>query len=130
MRTVFCVVLFILFVIPQSFASRIVTLSLEELLNKSDFVVLASVTKVVNLEYRDRVTIKVSGYLKGESKEKRYTFTLSPRGLRDFDPELKKGDTGVFFLTIDKETLKVTPTYWGGVALFTKNHFHKSLHEE
>ena len=124
MKKFLCVAFFILFLTPHSFASRIAGISLEELHQKSDFIVLASVAKVANLEYRDRITIKVASFLKGKAKEKNYTLTLSPRGLTGFDPSLKKGDVGVFFLKKDKETGKVVTTYWGGVATFSRNHFH------
>ena len=63
-------------------------------------------------------------YLKGKSSQKVYTFNLVTRGgLKDFDPSLKKGDTGVFFLKLREQEGQVEKTYWGSVATFQKNHF-------
>ena len=114
--------LLILFLASHGFASRVTEMSMEALHTKSDLVVIASVTEVKKREYTDLVTIHVGSYLKGQSKERTYFLTLSPRGLTGFDPELKKGDTGIFFLAIDKETGKAKLTHWGGVAIFTKNY--------
>ena len=62
--------------------------------------------------------------LKGKSPQTVYTFTLVTRGgLNDFDPALKKGDSGVFFLKLRKQEGEVEKAYWGSVATFPKNHF-------
>ena len=42
-------------------------------------------------------------------------------GLKDFDPELKVGDKGVFFLTRNKG--KFEKAYWGSIAIFPKDNF-------
>ena len=106
-------------------ASEISRITLAELEQKADFIVTAQVTGVVTDGDQDRVTIKVENYLKGNSPESVFTFLLVPRGrLKDFDPALKAGDAGVFFLKDKKgkEDL-VEKAYWGSVALFVKNHF-------
>ena len=118
--------LLISFLSPPSIASRIVPMSLETLYESSDVIVLASVVKVVKLKYRDRVTIKVGAYLKSEAKEKSYTLTLTPRGLTAFDPVLKQGDVGVFFLKINPESGQVMTTHWGSIAMLPKPHFDSS----
>jgi len=70
------------------------------------------------------VTIKAALYLKGKSPQTVYTFTLVTRGgLKGFDPSLKEGDTGVFFLKLRKQEGRVAKAYWGSVATFQKNHF-------
>ena len=98
---------------------------MSELHSKSDLVVMAQVTQVVKEANQDHVTIQVDSYLKGSNPQKIYTLTLIPRGgLKDFDPSLKKGDTGVFFLKLKEKKGQVEKAYWGSVAIFQKNHFY------
>lgn len=105
-------------------ASEISRISLSELHEKADLIVMAEVTKVVAEGIRDQVVIKVDKYLKGESPQTVYTFMLVTRGgLKDFDPALKQGDTGVFFLKRGQQEGEVEKAYWGGAAVFPKNHF-------
>jgi len=107
-----------------SFASKINRITLSELQTKADLIVLAKITKLVKEENLDRVTISVDSYLKGNSPQKDHTFTLVTRGgLKDFDPSLKKGDMGVFFLKLMALEGQVEKAYWGSVATFQKNHF-------
>ena len=110
-----------------TFASQINRISLSELESKATYIVLAKVTKRVKDGNQDHVTIKVDSYLKGKSPQDVYTLTLVSRGgLKDFDPSLKKGDSGVFFLKLKKQEGQVEKAYWGGVATFPKNHFDLS----
>ena len=107
-----------------TFASTINRITLSELESKATCIVLAKVMKVEQDGTRDHVTIKIDSYLKGKSSQTVYTFTLVTRGgLKDFDPALKKGDTGVFFLKLKKQEGKVEKAYWGSIATFKKNHF-------
>ena len=107
-----------------SFASKISRITLSELQSKATYIMLAKVTKLVEGGNRDHVTIKVDSYLKGKSPQTVYTFTLVTRGgLKDFDPSLKKGDMGVFFLKLMALEGQVEKAYWGSVATFQKNHF-------
>lgn len=126
MRKSLFLALIILFVSSPSVASRVNPMNLETLYKTSDVIVLASVSKVVTLKYRDRVTIKVGAYLKSEAKEQSYTLTLTPRGLTGFDPVLKQGDVGVFFLKINPESGQVMTTHWGSIAMLPKPHFDSS----
>ncbi len=113
------------FLSSNVFASGIARITLSELRDKADFIVLARVVNLVEEGNRDRVTIRVDSYLKGKDPRTVYTFTLVTRGgLKDFDPSLKKGDTGVFFLKIGSQEGEVEKAYWGGVAIFPKNHFY------
>jgi hypothetical protein len=116
------IILFV--IIGNCIASSINRITLSELQEKADLIVLA---KVINLEQDgnlDIVTISVDSYLKGNNPQKDYSFTLVTRGgLKDFDPSLKKGDTGVFFLKLKKMKEGVEKAYWGSVAVFPKNHF-------
>lgn len=108
-------------------ASEIDRITLSELHEKADLIVMAGVMQVVEEGNQDQVTIKVELYLKGNSPETVYTFTLVTRGgLKDFDPALKKGDTGVFFLKRGKKKGEVEKAYWGSVAVFPKSNFDLS----
>jgi len=109
------------------FASTIPRITLSQLQAKADLIVMAKVTKVVADKDIDNVTIEVDSYLKGKSPQTVYTFTLVTRGgLKDFDPSLKKGDTGVFFLNLRGQEGQVEKAYWGSVATFQKNHFEST----
>ena len=104
------------------FASEITKISLSELQEEADLIVLAKVIKVEKNKNQDTVTIKIDSFLKGKTDDKVLIFTLISRGgLKDFDPELKKEDTGVFFLK--KKDGKIEKAYWGSIAVFQKNNF-------
>jgi hypothetical protein len=121
----FSIAFFLFIFAVSSFASQINRISLSELHSKSDLVVMAQVTEVVKEANQDHVTIQVDSYLKGSNPQKIYTLTLKTRGgLKDFDPSLKKGDTGVFFLKLKEKKGQVEKAYWGSVAIFQKNHFY------
>ena len=107
-----------------SSASQIQTITLPELYEKADLIVMAEVIQVDKETERDRVTIAADCFLKGKSPETVFTFTLVTRGgLKDFDPCLQKGDTGVFFLKNGQAQGQVEKAYWGSIAVFPKNHF-------
>lgn len=120
------ILLFGLFCFPSSFAlaSDIALLPLKELPGISPVIVLGDVIHVVpqDNENLDTITIRIHAVLKGDLKEREATFVLSTRGgLKDFDPLLKVGDTGVFFLKQENNTFK--KAYWGSIAIFGKNNF-------
>jgi len=105
------------------FASEITQISLPELQKKANLIVLAKVIKVEKNKNQDTVTIKIDSFLKGKIDDKTLIFTLVSRGgLKDFDPALKKDDTGVFFLK--KKNKKIEKAYWGSIAIFQKNNFY------
>lgn len=127
MKKTFCVML-ILIVSSSStcMASSIKKITLSELQSKATYIVTGEVTHVTKTGNQDTVFILVGSYLKGENSRAYFKFVLISRGgLKDFDPALKKGDTGVFFL---KETKKgeTKKAYWGSVATFQQNNFHIS----
>ena len=123
-KTIFWSVSFLLILAATSFASEISRITLSALYVKSDLIVMAEVINLLKKENQDQVTIKTDSYLKGESSQKIYIFNLVTRGgLKDFDPSLKKGDTGVFFLKLREQEGQVEKAYWGSVATFQKNHF-------
>jgi hypothetical protein len=106
------------------FASEIGPITLSELYNKADLIVMAQVSKVEAKGDEDQVTITPELYLKGDGAGTDYTFTLVTRGkLKDFDPALTAGDTGVFFLKRKSQAGQVEKAWWGSVAVFVKNNF-------
>lgn len=114
----------LLLTLPNVFASEINKISLSELQKSSDLIVLAKVTTIVKKGNTDKVTIKVGSFLKGREKQTVFTFTLVCRGgLKDFDPTLQEGRSGVFFLKYKKQKGSVEKAYWGSVATFTKDPF-------
>lgn len=124
MKRVVCFSLLLAFLSLTSFASSIKRITLAELQAKADLIVLAKVTKVVMEGDSDHVTINIDSYLKGEGPQTIYTFTLCTRGsLKDYDPVVKEGDTGVFFLKCSKQEGEAEKAYWGSVATFNKNNY-------
>ncbi len=117
-------VLFILFLLTPAFSSQFKKITLSELHSKSDLIVMAEVAKVVEDGNRDHVAIRADVFLKGKNSQTVFTFTLVTRGgLKDFDPALKKGDTGIFFLKFGNKPGQVEKVYWGSIATFQENHF-------
>ena len=119
------------FVSTQAFASSIAKKELADLASDAEVIALAQVTKVdKKSEEADTVTIKIAAVIKGELKSNEIELTLTPRGVKDFDPALKAGDTGVFFLKdVDGKSAKLA--YFGSVAAFAKQNFvaDKKLYE-
>ncbi|MBN1327659.1 MAG: hypothetical protein JW996_06890, partial [Candidatus Cloacimonetes bacterium] len=107
------------------YASEISRISLAELQEKSDLIVLAEVIEIRQDGNSDLVMIQIDSFLKGNGEEKILTIRLETRGgLKDFDPALNKGETGVFFLHKDQDGF--SKAYWGSMAIFAKNNFHLS----
>lgn len=102
-------------------ASQINPLDLSELAGKSEVVVLGHVAGVKRIDdTRDEITIRIAGVLKGTFAGKTVTFPITCRGgLKDFDPELKAGDKGVFFLG-KVEDGRSRLAFFGSVAVFAK----------
>ncbi|MEK7232865.1 MAG: hypothetical protein AAB268_03545 [Elusimicrobiota bacterium] len=104
-------------------ASQILRLPLKELPAKSNIIVIGEVVKVVPSKETDDVTIKIAAVLKGQMKDNKATFILSTHGgLKDFDPQLKVGNKGVFFLVRNNNTFE--KAYWGSIAIFPKDNFN------
>jgi hypothetical protein len=85
-------------------ATEIQPLPLDQLAGKSGVIVLGDVTGVKRLDgEKDEVTVRVATVLKGDSVPKSFTVVLVCRSVpggipNDYDPEVKAGDRGVFFL--------------------------------
>jgi len=108
-------------------SSEIQRISLAELETRAEIILLGQVTRVEKKGDRDLVTIKPGPYLKGQVDSDLCTFYLVPRGgLKDFDPALGEGDTGVFFLNPGENEVSAEKAYWGSVALFPKIVFRAS----
>ena len=107
-------------------ASRFTPISYSELLSRSSHVVIGTVTHVKELSKEEHTgiqlaTIKAHKLIKGSGPEKEFKFRLRYKGLKDFDPKLTKGDSGVFFLTKAKDGVFLA--FHGSVALFSKKNF-------
>jgi cyclophilin family peptidyl-prolyl cis-trans isomerase len=112
-----------------AFASQIEKLELAQLAKQSEAIVLAQVVKVEKRAAEgsgqgvfDEVTIKTASVLKGKVAQNELKVTLQPRGVKGFDPALKAGDIGVFFLK-EIKGLRAKLAYWGSVAVFGKPNF-------
>ncbi len=91
--------------VNQGYASGISLMPLKDLHSKSQIIVLGQVEKVVQ---------NVSTF----------TFNLIRSLMKDFDPELKKNQTGVFFL--NRKGDKTVKAYWGSIAIFNKPNYEIS----
>ena len=94
----------------------------------SELIITAKVVKVVPMKFGredipyDELTIQVASILKGKLKDMSVKIVTEPRGMRDFDPLLKVGESGVFFLIKDyKFGYRLTAR--GAVAIFTRGNF-------
>jgi hypothetical protein len=124
MKANYLIVWILCVIATTGFASSINRITLAELQAKADLIVMGKVIELVKKGNQDHVTIKVDTYLKGKSQQTVYTLTLVTRGgLKDFDPSLKRGDSGVFFLKASKVGGEVEKAYWGSIAIFPENHF-------
>jgi cyclophilin family peptidyl-prolyl cis-trans isomerase len=86
-------------------------------------VTLAEVTDVNNQSAdSDEVTLKVASVIKGKLGRNEVKVVLQPRGLKGFDPALKVGDMGVFFLREVVES-QAKLAYWGAAAVFARPNF-------
>ncbi len=105
-------------------ASSIARLPLRELPDCSDAIILGEVIEVAeqNNANLDDLSIRVHSVIKGEIASPVIRLTLSTRGgIKDFDPRLKIGDTGVFFLK--QQNGNFSKAYWGSIATFAKPNF-------
>lgn len=124
MKQILFVITILILMVSVGYGSEINKISLSKLDELSDYIVLGQVQSIVKDGNIDTATIKADSFIKGSSPQDIFTFTLVTRGgLKDFDPELKKGDTGVFFLKTKKLKGEVEKAYWGSVAIFPKNNF-------
>ena len=104
-------------------ASKIPRISLKELHQRSTHIVLGRVVAVAANGNLDKVTVEIGAFVKGFSKKTTFQIRLIPRGMKGFDPALKVGDNGVFFLGSLKDG-KATKAYWGSISIFPKPNFH------
>lgn len=121
----FKAILFLVSFSITSEASDISRITLSDLESRSELIVMAKVIALEKEGNRDRVTIRIASSLKGDRPpEGDITFYLVTRGgLKDFDPSLREGDTGVFFLKRGRREGEYEKAYWGSIATFRKNHF-------
>ncbi len=125
MKYIITILLVVVAITSETYASVIVRLDLKELPNISEYIVLGKVISISPEGNRDAVTIKIATQLKGNLQREEVTFMLTTRGgLKDFDPQLVIGDTGVFFLS--ESNGKIKKAYWGSIAVFNKNNFKQN----
>ena len=109
-------------------ASDIASISFDQLESISKYVVVGVVTTVKPQDTLDQVEIAHISNLKGKFESKSFTLTLQVRGgLKEFDPQLKVGDTAIFYLK--EHNSKISLAYPGAIAFFQKmlfDHTHKS----
>jgi len=104
------------------YGAQLLPSELSDLQEKSDLIVVAQVTKVkaVSLGREgtpyDQVTISIASIVKGKVNFKEIDIITEPRGMRDFDPELKEKQNAVFFL-IETEEWGYRLTAQGSVAI-------------
>jgi hypothetical protein len=110
-----------LILVSNARATQFSPLDLSALAGKAEVIVVGNVEGVKRLDdSRDEVTIRIADVLKGKAAGKTVTFPVTCRGgLKDFDPELKVGDKGVFFLR-PIEDGKSRLAFFGSVAIFAK----------
>ena len=106
------------------YASDISRLDFSELPRLSEYVVLGHVEKVIRTdEFSDTIRIRIVKILKGMFHPPgTMEIVLRNKGVKDFDPILKVGDKGVFFLSKVEGTTG-TLAYWGSIAIFPKDNF-------
>ncbi len=109
-------------------ASQLIPFELSDLSSKSELIVVARVIAVtpVAIDSRkptplDQVLLTIGSVLKGDPKTNHLAIVLEPRGVRGFDPAVKAGDSGVFFLSRYGNHLR--PCTFGAVALFEHKNF-------
>lgn len=118
--------------ISESIASQIAQLDLNELLDRTDVILLGKVLKVEEKQLGsstpppfDQITVEVASVLKGKVERHSLNLIIQPRGLKGFDPALNIGDMGMFFLRdVNESNAKLT--YWGSVAIFQRQNFKLS----
>jgi hypothetical protein len=116
-----------LLLVSTASASEINPLDLSALAGKAEVIVVGHVEGVKRLDdSRDEVTVRIADVLKGNVTGKTVTFPITCRGgLKDFDPELKVGNKGVFFLQGVEEG-KSRLAFFGSVAIFAKGENFKA----
>jgi len=100
-------------------ASQIRPLDLAELEKRSAVIVIGQVEIVKAIdEASDDVTVAIAGTLKGSTSAKRFTLRLyNGKSPKAFDPKLRAGDKGVFFLK-DVTEGRARLAFWGSVTVF------------
>ena len=114
--------LMILLISASIFASSIGKIEISKLESRSELIVLGKVVNVVSDEALDIITINISSILKGNIGHNEIMVLLQVRGgLKEFDPETKAGDFGVFYLR--KGSKYYRTAHGGSIAIFEKNNF-------
>ena len=118
--------LFVLGFSSTLFASKIPLITSDELLKKSELVFIGTVLEVMpRQEVLDKVKVRINSLLKGEEKSPDIIVILQVRGgLKDWDPILKVGNMGVFFLRKSGDSYR--SAHGGSVSIFEKSYLDSS----
>lgn len=129
MKTIATITLFYLAAYCHVFGSQLLPTNLSDIGARSELIVVAKVVEVraVVLNERldkpyDEVTLMVATVLKGQLKDSKLKIITEPRGMRDFDPALEVGQSGVFFL-VNTEGSGFRLTASGAAAIFDRGNF-------
>jgi cyclophilin family peptidyl-prolyl cis-trans isomerase len=124
-KTALLMLLTSLFLMPLTniTASSIEIAESADLPAKAEVIALAEVVSVNQNGDLDNVSIKIAAVIKGSLKVDKLDLSLQVRGgLKEFDPKLKVGQNGIFFLkSIDGA--KAQLAYPGSIAIFPKPNF-------
>ena len=103
-------------------ASKIPRITSDELVKKSELIIIGTVLEVVpHQEVLDKVKVRINSFIKGENKSTHIIVTLQVRGgLKDWDPTLKPGDMGVFFLRKSGDSYRAA--HGGSISVFEKSY--------
>ena len=129
MRNILVTLLMLFSLVEVSTASRLQSSKLSELQEKSDIIVVAKIISVtpvsllgrVDKSY-DEVTLVITNLFKGDSESMKINIITEPRGVRGFDPALKSGQSGVFFLK-KTEKFGYRLTSYGSASIFERGNF-------
>ena len=112
------IIIIVLLFASNAFASKIGRINISGLESRSELIVIAKVSNIESDSALDKVTIDTSKVLKGTPTNDEIIILLQVRGgLKEFDPQLQKGDFGVFFLRKGSSFYR---TAHGGALLFLK----------
>lgn len=80
-------------------ASSLAVISISEMTDKSDLIILGEVVSIKSDSSLDFVTVKIIEIIKGNTEASVVSITLQVRGgLKEFDPVLQNNEFGVFYL--------------------------------
>ena len=99
-------------------ASQLVPIPLAALMEKSNYVVLGQIVELSSRDpWSDKAQIKIVSVLKGSYPKDNFRMHINWSGPKGFDPQMKKGDSAIFFLK-SIENGEATIAYPSAIAVF------------